>query len=159
MNNKNFRTIVILVSVISLMISGCSGISYAAAPTNTSQSPEQTPISAPQSIGTPAVQEPDGLSLTQDELVGTWFNGTYIVFLSNGTYRIYASEDALQAGYNLYDGQYGLQGSQLWLGPMSRYCNGMGFYQVAKKGESELEFTQIREECSRFLGKIQRIKP
>jgi hypothetical protein len=49
--------------------------------------------------------------LTRDELQGIWFNGNYIVFLSNGTYRIYASLDALQTGDSLDDGQYALQSS------------------------------------------------
>jgi hypothetical protein len=159
MSTVKFLTIVTLVAVISLLASGCSGISYAAAPVNTPQSSEPTPTSATQPTETAVVQEPEGLSLSQYELVGTWFNGNYIEFLSNGTYRLYATLDALYSGDSYDDGQYGLQGSQLWLGPMSRNCNGLGFYQVTSQSKTDLEFTQIREECGRSLGKLQRVAP
>jgi hypothetical protein len=108
------------------------------------------------------VQEPahsEVLSVTQDELIGTWFNGAYLEFKSNGFYSLYISLEALQAGAKSDEGQYGLQGDQLWLGPLSSYCDGMGFYQLTSKSENELVFTMVREECSRTLGKLQRVTP
>jgi hypothetical protein len=158
MNTKKILIIVTLVTVISLLVSGCSGISYAAAPKNTPKSLQQIPTSATQPTKTAVDQEPLSLSLTQVELEGTWFYGNYIVFQSTGSYRLFDSLDALQKGDSLDDGQYGLQGNQHWLGPMSRYCNGMGLYQVTSKQEGEIEFTMIREECSRNLGKLQKVE-
>jgi hypothetical protein len=108
------------------------------------------------------VQEPahsEVLSVTQDELIGTWFNGAYLEFTSNGFYSLYISLEALQAGAKSDEGQYGLQGDQLWLGPLSSYCDGMGFYQLTSKSENELVFTMVREECCRTLGKLQRVTP
>jgi hypothetical protein len=162
MKTKNFLTIVTLVTVFCLMASGCSGISYAAALTFTPTTLIQTPTFTPMSTEPSIVQEPahsEVLSVTQDELVGTWFNGTYLEFKSNGFYSLYNSLEARQAGDNSDEGQYGLQGDQLWMGPMSSYCNGMGFYQLTSKSEDELEFTLVKEECSRTLGKMQRVTP
>jgi len=162
MNTKIILTILTLVTVFSLMASGCSGILYAAAPTLTPILPQQTPTFTPMPTEPSNVQElanSEVLSVTQDELIGTWFNGTYLEFKSNGFYSLYSSLEALQAGDKSDEGQYGLQGDQLWMGPMSSYCNGMGFYQLTSKSENELEFIMVREECSRTLSKLQRVMP
>jgi len=162
MSTKNFLTIVTLVAVLSLIASGCSGIGYAAAPTDTPPAslPEATSQLTPTDTTQPAAPEAfETLTVTLDELVGTWFNGSYLSFKSNGAYVVYASLEALQAGQGLDEGEYGVQGDQLWLGPMSSHCNGMGFYQLTSKDENGLEFTKIREECSRSLGKLQRVTP
>ena len=162
MNTNKFLTIVTLVAVFSLVASGCSGISYAAAPTLTPTIPQETLTFTPMPAEPSIVQEPahsEVLSVTQEELIGTWFNGTYIEFKSNGFYSLYDSLEALQAGDKSDEGQYGLQGDQLWMGPMSSYCNGMGFYQLTSKSENELEFIMVREECSRTLSKLQRVMP
>lgn len=162
MNTNKFLTILTLVAVFSLMASGCSGISYAAAPTLTPIIPQQTPTFTPMPTEPSNVQEPansEVLSVTQDELVGIWFNGTYLEYKSNGFYSLYNSLEDLQAGDKSDEGQYGQQGDQLWLGPMSKYCNGMGFYQLTSKGDNELVFTLVREACSRTMGKLQKVTP
>ncbi len=162
MNTNKFLTILTLVAVFSLMASGCSGISYAAASTLTPKTPQHTPTFTPMPTAPFIVREPANsgvLSVTQDELVGTWFNGTYLEFKSNGFYSLYSSLEALQAGDKSDEGQYGQQGDQLWLGPMSKYCNGMGFYQLTSKSENVLVFSMVRDECSRTLGKLQKVTP
>jgi hypothetical protein len=163
---KSMSTKILLTCFVALglLLSGCQGVSYAAAPDNTATAApvEPTTEPVPTEMAFPAVQNPveaEALSITLDDLVEIWFNGSYITFKSNGVYAIYGSLDTLQAGEVLDEGQYGVQGDQLWLGPQSRHCNGMGFYQLTSKGENELEFTQIREECSRYIGKIEKYIP
>jgi len=164
MSTKNFRSIVTLVAVLSLIVSGCSTVSYAADEMDTPTAALLEQTSAPQPTETAQPEVPDlvnaeALAVSIEDLVGIWFNEAYIEFKSDGNYAVYLSMDALQAGEKLDEGKYGMQGDQLWLGPMSRNCNGMGFYQLTSKSENELEFTKIREECSRSVGKIQRVMP
>ena len=162
MSAKFFLTLLTLVAVLSLVNCGCSGISYAAAPADlpaiTIQEATSQPT-PPSTVKPTAAVSAKTLTVTIEELTGTWFNGSYITFKTNGVYVVYASLEAQQLDVRLDDGTYGVMGNQLWFGPMSSHCNGMGFYQLTGKSQNELEFVKIREECSRSLDKLLRVTP
>ena len=160
MSTKTRFSLATLFAALGLLACACSEVSYAAAPTTPPPSPTAEPIPTEAFVPTiPPPAETEELRLTADELVGIWFDGNYIEFKSNGTYAFYPSLDALNAGEKFDEGKYGVEGVQFWFDPMSRNCNGIGFYQLTGKSENELEFTKIREVCSRYLGKIERIAP
>jgi hypothetical protein len=96
---------------------------------------------------TPATPTPAPLTITVEELVGSWKDvDGYIEFKPDGTWAFATTLDALKAGTLYVEGTFRIEGNEITV--LDDICgNRVGVYRLETKTENKLTFTQVKEEC------------